>query len=1198
MQPSKASLCPGTTFASRYEVLGPLGQGGMGEVYRVVDTEIGEEVALKVLRPAVTADPQSVDRFRNELRLARRISHPNVCRVFHLGEHEGTYYITMELVPGEDLKSRIRRAGPLEPVQVLSVARQVCEGLAEAHRSHVIHRDLKPQNVLIDQEGRVHVLDFGIARHLGSHGMTQTGVVVGTPEYMAPEQIDGTEVDERSDIYSLGIIIFEMTTGRRPFEGPSPLAIAVKHQLSQPPDPRSIIDDTPDELVRLIRRCLAKDKAHRFQTVADLLHEIRCVEQALVGQPTVREPGASPPPADGERDLFVAREEELARLHSLLSEALRGRGGVAFVTGDAGTGKTALLSAFAREAERTHSGLVVARGKCDAHTGMGDPYMPFREILSLLTGDAEALRAAGVEDGEGPQRLRDLIPCAARSVLEGGPDLVGTLISGNSLVDRAVEREPGADWVGELKALVLHKRTVPADSTLQQSNVLEQITRVLQGVARERPLLLLIDDLQWADSGSIDSIFHLARRMSGSRILLLGAFRPAEVALGRSGQRHPLEPLVNELRRDFGDLLVELDRPEDRRFLDAFLDSRQNRFSQAFRETLFRHTKGHPLFTVELLRTMRERGLLVQDQAGDWIEVSNIDWNTVPARVDAAIEERVGRLSAELRDILRLASVEGREFTAEVVARVQDLDPREVVRLLSTELEKRHHLVRAQGISRVNGTRLSRYAFQHILFQRHLYAELDAVERPFLHDAVGNALEELYGKQAEEVAVQLARHFREAEVVEKAVDYLHRAGLRAVRLSANEEAIAHFTGALELVEDLPEGAERTERELALQLAVAVPLQWARGFAAPELAQASARARELCDQVRDPRHMFAALAQLCLYYSTHPDYRLALDLADELSGLVAQSDDPSLAIVPPCLRCWPLLNLGRFEEVVRSTERGMAAYRPERDHLTAYVYGFELGVLSLAFASWARWFLGYPDAARRDLDRALELARDLGHPHTLAFTLVGACELHWLLRDPDAVDRYTEELAPLAQEKGFIYWQAHAVFYRGERMIREGRVKEGIAQMHRGIAGMRSTGTDTCMTRLLPRMAEVCETAGEYDEAAVVLEAAREAMEEYDERYMEAEIHRHWGELALLQADGDVDEAETHLEDAIAVSRRQKANSLELRATTSLARLWGKLGRRSDAYERLREVSQGFTEGLATPDLREAHTLLKSLGEHA
>jgi len=329
------------------------------------------------------------------------------------------------------------------------------------------------------------------------------------------------------------------------------------------------------------------------------------------------------------------------------------------------------------------------------------------------------------------------------------------------------------------------------------------------------------------------------------------------------------------------------------------------------------------------------------------------------------------------------------------------------------------------------------------------------------------------------------------------------------------------------------------------------------------------------------------------HATRPDYPLALELADQLSELGKESGDPSLTVVPDFLRGWPLLNLGRMKEMVPTAERAMAAYVPSRDNLSAYIYGFELGVLNLVFRSWARWFLGYPEEARKDLERAMTMARELDHPHTLAFALVGACELHWLFREPEVVDQYTEELEPLAREKGFVYWEAHAVFYRGEQMVREGKVEEGIAQMHRGIAGMRATGTDTCMTRLNTRLAQACADVGRYEEAAGAIEVASEIMERYHERYMKAEIQRHRGEIALHRY-GNAADAETHFLEAIATARDQEARSFELRAVMSLARLWNDAGRGQEARETLADIYGRFTEGLGTPDLLDARELLESL----
>jgi len=509
--------------------------------------------------------------------------------------------------------------------------------------------------------------------------------------------------------------------------------------------------------------------------------------------------------------VFVGRERELTRLDTYLDTALAGQGGIAFVTGDAGAGKTALLRALARRAAATHPDLLVAWGACDALVGTGVPYLPFREVLEMLTGDVERAWNSGAVTREQARQLWRAAPLALGLLADQGAALLDTLLPAGALLARAQALlPPDAELLARLRA---HAATAGPAASFVRAQLVAQLADLLHKLSTRRPLLLLFDDLQWADTASIDLLFHMSHPLAGSRMLIVGAYRPSEVEGAAAGARadasarHPLHEVVLELQRRYGNRAVQLDgatEDERRGWIDALLDSEPNCLDADFRDALFERTGARPLFTVELLRAMQDRGDLTRDSVGRWTQSEDVRWDQLPARVEAVIEERLAGLDPTLREALALASVEGETFTAQVVAAVQGASERQVLRALSQELVVRHRLLQDLGETRVRGRFLSRYRFVHILFQRYLYQRLSAGERRLLHGEVAEVLEAAYAGHTDEMAAQLGHHYAEAGILDKATAYLSLAGDQARLAYAHREAVEYYTQVLALQEEAGE----------------------------------------------------------------------------------------------------------------------------------------------------------------------------------------------------------------------------------------------------------------------------------------------------------------------------------------------------------------------------------------------------------
>lgn len=512
--------------------------------------------------------------------------------------------------------------------------------------------------------------------------------------------------------------------------------------------------------------------------------------------------------------VFVGREAELAALDGYLQKALQGQAQVVFVSGEAGSGKSALLQEFMRRSVAAHPDLAVGWGICNAFFGQGVPYLPFRDVMNMLAGGIESLYANGSLSRNQANHLSAFSPFIIRILVEQGPGLLDSFLSGSILATRAPAILPGEPSSPQNSEKLAPRESTSAEEQVK-SQLFEQYARVLRSIASQHPLLIFLDDLQWMDPGTGHLLFHLVRRLQNTRILIAGAYRLEEVSLGRNGERHPLEPLLFEFQSSLGKISIDLDRVTEtsgRNFINSFLDTEPNRLDETFRQELYRRTQGHPLFTIQLLRNLQERGEILQDKQGRWIVSAHLDWDALSPQVEGIIGERIGRLDQELQDLLLTASVEGEQFTVQVLEQVQGTAERVILHQLSRELEKRHHLVQELGEIYVGGRRLVRFRFVHALIQQYLYRQLGAAERAALHREIAETLEQLYKEEIAVVSVPLAHHYSEAAVREKAVQYLLQAGDLARSLYANQEAVGHYQQALVYLQEM--GAiEQTARTL-------------------------------------------------------------------------------------------------------------------------------------------------------------------------------------------------------------------------------------------------------------------------------------------------------------------------------------------------------------------------------------------------
>jgi tetratricopeptide (TPR) repeat protein/predicted Ser/Thr protein kinase len=749
---------------SHYEITGILGEGGMGVVYKAVDVETDRTIALKVLSRRSLADDDVRRRFMREADAGANLDHPGIVRIYNFGEEEGEHFLAMEYVEGQTLR-HILKDGPLPPEKAIDICIAIAEALAAAHKAGVVHRDIKSENIILTPSGGVKVMDFGLAKLQNASLLTQEGVILGTVAYMSPQQAAGESVDHRSDIFSLGVVFYELLTGKLPFGAEYEMAILYSILNEDPISVTDLNPQLPEALDRVVAKALRKELNSRYQSADEFVADLKKVKDHLKDgiEAEASELDLIAAVDKEKRDVrgfqagLVGREKEFETLKKLLVLTAESEGQTVLIAGEAGIGKSRLVAELQKYARNKK--ITMLTGRCLFKQGT-QPYQPFIEAI----GSYFDIKGIGSDD-----HLREFIN-------EKAPDLTHLL---------------------PIYRMFLNIKDQEEVRLESKEQLWDAIYKLIVRISSERPIIIYLDDIHWADEDSLHLFYYTSRNTTSEKVMFVGTYRSEDLLVSSGGKEHPLLVLQRQMNREGELTVIELKRLTAEHIRDMvvslFPDSD---FGESFYEMVFTETEGNPFFAMELIKLFKSEGII---EKVDGTHRLREDYNriVIPSKIHDVVMMRISRLNDEERELLEVGAVEGDSFHSDTVAVCLDLRRIHVLRKLQA-LERDHHIIHPQD---------KMYRFDHGKIREILYDSILPELRSEYHLMIGDTLAETYEGQ-DFMAANIAHHYLEAKEHKKALSYLIIAGERARTVFANDLALKYYGNALEIITVL----EKSERD--------------------------------------------------------------------------------------------------------------------------------------------------------------------------------------------------------------------------------------------------------------------------------------------------------------------------------------------------------------------------------------------------